>query len=94
MALQIKWTANALEDYRQIVEYLMEEWSVSIAEKFIDIVESRIETLSSYPYLGLASLKDSSIRSILLTKHNRLYYRITSTSIEVLDIFDTRQDPK
>jgi len=93
MALQIKWTANALEDYEKIVGYLIQEWSAQIAEKFIEIIEARLETLSNYPYLGLASEKEPSIRSISLTKHNRLYYRMTASAIEVLDIFDTRQSP-
>jgi plasmid stabilization system protein ParE len=94
MALQIKWTVSALSDYEQIIIYLAQEWSEAIAQKFIDIVRERLETLSHFPYLGIASEKVPFIRSILLTKHNRLYYRIQNTSIEILGIFDIRQDPE
>ena len=93
MAVQIKWTANSGEDYRKIIDYLIEECSVPIAEKFIEIVESRLETLSHYPYLGLSSAKEQSIKSISFSNHNWLYYRITSTALEILNIFDTRQNP-
>jgi plasmid stabilization system protein ParE len=93
MALQIRWTENALEDYRHVVEYLIQEWSVGIAKDFVEIVEKRIDTLSVFPNIGIPSIKEPGIRSIILTKHNRLYYRVSTKFIEILDIFDTRQDP-
>ncbi len=94
MALQVKWTENALEDYRLVVDYLLKVWSVDIAARFINIIESRLETLSVFPKIGIASLKEDRVRSIVVTKHNKLYYRVSEDCIEVLNIFDTRQDPK
>jgi hypothetical protein len=43
--------------------------------------------------MGIPSEK-YCIRSILLTKHNRLFYRIKDETIELLNIFDTRQNPE
>lgn len=94
MALQIIWTENALEDYKRVIDYLIEEWTPEIAEKFTETVQLRLETLSNYPFLGIVSTRQTSVRSISVSKHNRLYYRIASASIEVLNVFDTRQDPK
>jgi hypothetical protein len=31
MALEVEWTKNALQDYRLVVEYLLQNWSVNIA---------------------------------------------------------------
>lgn len=93
MALQIKWTQNALEDYEAVIDYLLTEWTVDVAAKFIDLVESRLDTLIFFPNIGITSTKENSVRSIVLTKHNKLYYRITSNCIEILNIFDTRQNP-
>jgi plasmid stabilization system protein ParE len=92
MALQIIWTINALEDYKKVVDYLSKEWSLSTAEEFIQTVERRTENLTNFPNLGRASTKEPSIRSIILTKHNKLYYRVSGDAIEILNIFDTRQD--
>jgi plasmid stabilization system protein ParE len=94
MALKIIWTANALEDYKRVIDYLVKEWSAGIAERFSENVQARLETLSNYPFLGIVSTKDLSVRSISISRHNRLYYRVTSIAIEVLDIFDTRQNPE
>lgn len=94
MALQVEWTLNALGDYSHTVDYLLEEWSLRVADDFITNIENRVQQLSLFPYAGIASLRDSSIRSIVVTKHNRLYYRILPEKIEILAIFDTRQHPK
>ena len=94
MALQIEWTLHALEDYNQVVDYLLKEWSPDVAADFmnnINNVEERVQNLSSFPHIGIASVKDPSIRSIVIIKHNKLYYRIGPEKIEILDIFDTRQ---
>jgi len=94
MALQVKWTENALEDYRKVVYYLLEAWSIEIASKFIDLLEERLERLSIFPEIGIQSSKNREIRAIVITKHNKLYYRNTKDYIEVLSIFDTRQNPQ
>lgn len=93
MALKVKWTDIALEDYRKVIDYLLEDWSITVAEEFIQNTESRIETLTFFPNLGLSSDKMKNIKSIVLTKHNKLYYRISDETITILNIFDTRQNP-
>jgi plasmid stabilization system protein ParE len=77
MALKIEWTANALEDYKQVVDYLLKEWSVKTASDFINNLEKRVYNLSFFPDIGIASKKDASIRSIVITKHNKLYYHVS-----------------
>ena len=94
MALQIEWTPNALQDYEQVVNYLLKEWSIKAAADFIQKVEDRVYNLSMVPNVGIASIKDPPIRSVLITKHNRLYYQTKSGKIIILDIFDTRQNPQ
>ncbi|MCW3108889.1 MAG: hypothetical protein JWQ09_3395 [Segetibacter sp.] len=94
MALQIEWTPNALQDYEQVVNYLIKKWSINTAMDFVNRVEARVYNLSTFPNLGIASIKEPSIRSILITKHNRLYYQVHSTKIVILNIFDTRQNPQ
>jgi plasmid stabilization system protein ParE len=94
MALQIEWTPNALQDYEQVVNYLLKEWSIKAAADFINKVEGRLYNLSELPNVGIASFKNPSIRSILITKHNRLYYQTKSGKLIILDIFDTRQNPQ
>ena len=93
-AYEIRWTELAVEDYNIVVNYLLENWSIKVAEDFITIIERRIKTLSGQPFIGIASETKPEIRSRLITKHNRLYYRIADNTIELLNLFNTRKDPE
>ena len=93
MAYQLSWTGIALEDYKRVVDYLLSEWSIAVATEFENIVNEKLINLSQYPFTGIKSEKNPLIRSILFTKHNRLYYRIKDNNIELLNIIDTRKDP-
>ncbi len=91
---EISWSPLATEQYLSILYYLTTEWSSKIADSFVLSTQEKILTLQSHPFIGAASEKDKNIRSISLSKHNRLYYQITETIIEMLAIFDTRQNPE
>lgn len=94
MAYKIIWTENAREDLKEIVNYLQEEWSHHIAEEFIVELYLKLELIRKYPNTGKASQNIQSIRRILITKHNALYYMVNETELILLDFFDTRQNPE
>ena len=93
MALEIVWTENAEADYKKIIGYLKKEWPLKVATTFVSTTQSRIKTLTVFPEIGRASIKSPGVRSILLTKHNKLYYKVAHSKLEILNIFDTRQNP-
>lgn len=72
--------------------YLREKWGYKVTSNFIEIVEFKLDSLSKQPFIGRLS-KDGETRMLLITKHNKLYYQITENMIELLEIFDTRQNP-
>ncbi len=94
MAYEIEWASNALNDYENILNHLITKWSYDIAENFVLKLEKKLETLCSQPLIGIASTSQKNIRSILITKQNRLFYRVKPNQIEILNIFDTRQNPQ
>ncbi len=91
MAKKITWSELAVDRYRNVIQYLLTEWTEKEAVKFIDKVETKLFLLSRFPNIGRKTFFNNSIRQILLTKHNRLNYKIEKAKIVVLDIFDTRQ---
>jgi len=73
-----------------VIDYLEKEWGKNVAHSFLDKVRTRIYALQSHPYIGaLTSKKD--VRSTLITKHNRLYYRVIKNKIFILNLYDTRR---
>lgn len=93
MAHEIVWTDSAVKDYNGVIDFLIQNWSVDVASEFVDITSKKIHTISLQPLIGVSSKIGNDIRSILLTKHNRLYYKIFPLQIRILNIFDTRQNP-
>jgi len=49
MAYQIVWTAEADNDFKNIILYLKENWSLQSSEKFVQRTYSRLERLSNMP---------------------------------------------
>ncbi len=92
-AYTIIWTEEALEDMRKVIEYLKKKWSYKIAGEFEETTLVRLNTLAKEPLIGIISSANATVRSILLTRHNKLYYQVTADSIILLNIFDTRRDP-
>lgn len=93
MAYKVSWSDIALEDYGHIVDYLVSSWPLSVAIDFEKMVNGKLTNLSKQPFTGIRSDRNPAIRSILITKHNRLFYRVKGNNLELLSIIDTRMDP-
>jgi len=93
MTFQITWTDNAQEDLQRIIDYLTENWSEKDADNFLEKLFIRLDILSKSPLIGKKSDKLSSVRRIVITKRNLLFYTVEGDNIIIQDIFDTRQNP-
>lgn len=91
MALKIQWTQRASESLEQVIDYLKKEWGEKATYEFIQKTFYIIELLSNYPQIGSIENSEKNIRGILLTKHNRLFYRFDNERIMLLGIIDTRK---
>ena len=71
------------------------EWGKKLTdEKFIDLTDNSIKQITINPKQFPIIQKKKKIRKCVLTKHNSMFYQIGSESIDILRIFDTRQDPR
>ena len=93
MAIPIIWSQNSIYDFERIINYLKYNWSDRIALEFEYKLYNKVELLANQPLIGKTSTSFNTIKSILITKHNRLYYQLTNLGLEVLNILDTRQNP-
>ena len=90
---EVRWTLRALKDKMAIYEYWIRKNKSITYPKKLDRLFNEIMTLTtSFPYAGIETEFDN-IR-IRIVKHYKLVYRITDSDIEVLTVWDTRQDPK
>jgi len=94
MAYEIVWTDNISEEIEDILIYLETAASYKSAQKFINQLSEAVNILTIFPESGRKSQKDENVRSILFRKRYRVFYMIIEQEITLVDIFDTRQDPK
>jgi plasmid stabilization system protein ParE len=93
MPKHIIWSPLAESDFDNILEYLNQKWGEKIACQFIEITSTILLQISLKPKLFPLSNKKMKIRRCVVTKHNSIYYRESVTQIEILRIYDSRQDP-
>ena len=73
-----------------VLDYLEKEWGIQVAIEFLGKVQTRINALKAHPYIG-AQTSLVNVRSTLITKHNRLFYRVNKDKIVILNLYDTRR---
>jgi len=94
MAKEIKWTKTAAKNFDKVIDYLENNWSEKIVSNFVTRTFDLLDLLAELPEIGELQDKKRQIRGMLITKHNKLFYRIDNDTLIVLRIFDTRQNPK
>jgi len=94
MAQRIIILKRAENKVKKVYAYLLENWSEKIADEFYVNFEKTIHKISLYPEIGRPSAKRPDVRKKLITKHNCLYYRIKKNSVIVINMLDTRRNPK
>ncbi len=92
--LEVVWTDKAIERLSEVYLYLFLNWSETVAISFERKLQSRIRLISIKPFIGPGSESKKGLRKILLSRHNYLLYRLTERQLIILDIIDTRQEPK
>ncbi|WP_339608475.1 type II toxin-antitoxin system RelE/ParE family toxin [uncultured Roseivirga sp.] len=94
MARKVIWTKRAIHKFNKIVDYLERDWGDNVTRNFVIKTYDIIELISDQSELGTLENQEKQIRGFVLTKHNRLFYRVTKEDIIILNFFDTRSDPK
>lgn len=89
----VRWSTSAKADFENISKYLMLEWEKIVLTRFLLKVDRLINQIvinpKQYPEIN-TRLK---IRKCVVTKQNTLFYKIKGETIEIVRLYDTRQDP-
>lgn len=91
--MKILWRLEAEVSLVKIENYLIGEFGIGVANKFVLKAGEIINSLKEYPYKGQLSAKKGEVRKIRLSKTVVAFYTINKNEIIVLDLFDQRQHP-
>ncbi|MDI9364958.1 MAG: type II toxin-antitoxin system RelE/ParE family toxin [Flavobacterium sp.] len=90
MAYQIILKQRFINKFKKTLWYIEEKWGKQLANQLITQLDERLDTLANQPLIGISSEKIEGAKSFLLTKHNRVYYRIKGKQIEIVNLYNTR----
>ncbi|WP_339844320.1 type II toxin-antitoxin system RelE/ParE family toxin [uncultured Dokdonia sp.] len=76
-------------------EYLLENWNSKTRDQFIEKLTKKIKQISFQPESCPQSSELKGLYKCVVTKQTTFYYRISTglDEIEIITIFDTRQNP-
>src|SRR4051794_20929169 len=94
MAYQVIIKKRFTIKVQKVLEWLNKEWSAKVASEFLEKIDYRIELLARQPYSGAPSTKVKDIRGVLITRHNKMYYQVKGDKVIILNMYDTRINPK
>lgn len=94
MAYKVIYKKRFNNKLNKLLYYLEHAWGLDIANEFLNKLDRRIETLKHQPFIGKPSDKKPYLRTVLITKHNKLFYKVGENRIIILNMYDTRKNPK
>ncbi|HRZ96562.1 MAG TPA: type II toxin-antitoxin system RelE/ParE family toxin [Paludibacter sp.] len=94
MLKEIIWSPLSVSDMENTIEYLSNIWNEQIINEFLDDVDLNLQQIALYPRLYPVINKKLKVRKCVVTKHNTIFYQEKKNTIQLLRIFDTRQDPE
>ena len=93
MSKPIEWSPRSQKDYLNLLDNLQLKWGEKTIQKFNDRLESILELIAERPEMYPSSGKKKQVRRCVLSKQTSLYYRIKKDKIELITLFDNRQNP-
>ena len=96
--MRVYWKDSAIADVDEIYEKLKFRRTKSSADKEIDKIFDKVDLLENFPEMGSVqenhNAEGLNVRYLVEGKHKILYQINASQGlVEILAVFDTRQDP-
>ena len=90
----VVWTAAAVSDFEEILDYLNTEWGRRVVTEFVAILSTTTELISRLPGTFMIINKRKRIRRCVLSKHYSLYYLVKRDQVEILRLVHHKRNPK
>jgi plasmid stabilization system protein ParE len=91
---KLLWSERSLNDLKKIIDYLFENWTEKEVQNFARRLDKRLEVIVVNPRLFPVTSKRKNIRKSVLTKHTVIYYEAVGNVVNIVTLFDPRQNPK
>ena len=87
---EIAWTPAALESYEQILDFILQHWSINQVMKLDQEIKDLESRLKKHPYLCPPSTEYPSLRRCIISKQTSLIHRVIGNTIQIIAVLDNR----
>jgi len=94
MKREIRLSKRTVKKLNNLFAFLVEEWSLKVKKDFIKKLEKSLDQIQKLPDSCPESEKIRDLRKCVVTKQTTMFYKYSDTTINIVTIFDNRQDPK
>ena len=91
--MQVLLSKRAKIKLENLLNYLEKEWSLKSKTDFVRKLDKSIIQKSKHPVSSPESKKFTGLYKCVVTKQTTIFYRIKSETVEIITLFDTRQNP-
>ncbi|MBR7022400.1 MAG: type II toxin-antitoxin system RelE/ParE family toxin [Bacteroidales bacterium] len=91
--MKLIWHDLALEELALIGEKVSEMFGQKVADKVVEDIINRVDSLSANPFLGTKDDRYVPFR-VLHSWHNRVFYLVADKEIRIIAIWDNRRGEK
>lgn len=94
MKRELRLSKRAMKKLDSLLVYLEEEWSTKVKHNFILKLDKSFKQIQNLPDSFSESEQIKGLRKCVVTKQTTVFYKYSETTIDVITIFDNRQNPK
>lgn len=93
MPLKIQYTDTFEYTLKVLIDFLEERWGSKVSREFINEAEDVIRSIAVFPNMYKVASFDETVRVAPIKKLSSLFYAVSDSSITLLYIVDSRQEP-
>ncbi|WP_455637920.1 type II toxin-antitoxin system RelE/ParE family toxin [Parabacteroides sp.] len=96
--MEVIWTPLSLKSLSELLRFVRKTWGDKKSFEVRKLIEHNVLLLENHPHLGKVlpetESKSVKIRSLIIKRKNRVFYKIEGEKIYIVLVWDVRKDPK
>ncbi|WP_129734003.1 type II toxin-antitoxin system RelE/ParE family toxin [Parabacteroides goldsteinii] len=96
--MEIIWTPLSLKSLSELLHFVRKAWGEKKSFEIRKLIEHNVLLLEKHPHLGRVlpetESKSVKIRSLIIKRKNRVFYRVEGEKIYIILVWDVRKDPE
>ena len=93
MSRDVRLSKKAAKRLDDLLDFLEERWSSKVKANFKHKFDATLKHIQLHPESFPASEMIPGLRKCVVTKQTTFYYKYSEINIDIIAIFDNRQDP-